>query len=71
MGRELSKLHSRNGAEANSMPSRRRYNHFNIMNKQFFFLYIYVVNKLSGYKYANMISFLLAYGVNKWFQAVH
>ena len=35
-------LHSRNGAEANSMPSCRRYNHFDTTNKQFFFLYIYV-----------------------------
>ena len=26
------------------------------------------MNKLSDYKYATMISFLLAHGVNKWFQ---
>ena len=69
MGRELSKLHCRNGAEANSMPSRRRYNYFDIMNEQFLFFPLYLcVNKLSDYKYATMISFLLVHGANKWFQ---
>ena len=68
VGRELSKLHSRDRAEANSMPSRRTYNCFDIMNKQLFFSPLYLcVNKLSDYKYATM----LAHSVNKWFQAVH
>jgi len=47
-------------------------NYFDIMNKQFFFSPLYLaVNKLSDYKHATMISFLLAHGVNKWFQADH
>jgi len=57
VGRELSKLHSRNRAEANSMPSRRTYNSFDIMNKQLFFSPLYLcVNKLSDYKYATMLA---------------
>jgi len=72
VGRELSKLHCRNGAEANSMLSRRRYNYSDIINEQFLFSPLYLcVNKLSDYKYATMISFLLAHGANEWFQAVH
>jgi len=36
------------------------------MNKQFLFSLLYLcVNKLSNYKYATMISFLLADGANK------